>query len=92
MFGTRRLGERAAARWSERSGIVASAAMAILLGALVGAALRLPLFVLFPLVAAVLGFYVGVLLSGSGLRHHFGTRVAFWGVVIAVAALSRVFA
>jgi hypothetical protein len=92
MFGTRLLVERVAARWSERSRLLASAATAILLGVLVGIGLRLPLFVLFPLFGALLGFYLGLLLAGTGWQHHLGTRVVFWGVVIAVAAMLRAFA
>jgi hypothetical protein len=86
MYSARAATKRAM-RWLPRySDVAASGAAGLALAAIGPIGNRLPLLVLFPLITALIGVYVGVLLSGSGWRHHAWSRVAFFVTLLAVSA------
>ena len=69
MYSVRGATKRAMRRLPRHSDVAASGAAGLTLAAIFAIGNRLPLLVLFPLITAVMGVYVGVLLSGSGWRH-----------------------
>jgi hypothetical protein len=89
MHGARSIVQRFLVSWPERRRFAASAIVGILLGVLLIFASRLPFIASFPLVAATIGFYVGLLLIGTGWRHQLGTRVVYWAAVLVAVNLPR---
>lgn len=76
-------------RMPKNADVVASGAAGLLAAAVFAVADRLPFPVFFAMLSAVMGIYVGVLLSGSGWRHHLGARAAFFVALMAVFLVSR---
>jgi hypothetical protein len=89
LHGTRSIAQRFLVSSPERGRFAASATVGVLLGVLLTFAPRLPFIVSFPLVAAAIGFYVGLLLIGTGWRHHLGTRVVYWAAVLVAVNVPR---
>lgn len=75
--------------WSERARFFASAVAGVLTGALLVVASGLPLMVFFPALFGAPGLYVGLLLVGTGWRHHVATRLVFRIGVLVVIGASR---
>jgi hypothetical protein len=89
MTGTRWIATRNLPEWSERGRFALSAALGILLGVLLTIGLHPPLVLLIPLLFAAIGLYVGLLLIGTGWRHHVATRLVFWFAAFNAIGVSR---
>jgi hypothetical protein len=74
---------------SDHARLAASVVAGVVVGGAISAGWWLPFLAFAPLFGVAIGFYAGLLGSGTGWRHHVGTRLVFVITLLAVFALPR---